>query len=449
MWFLTTTSDYSKEGIFSMRVSHSLDRVAVTFDDGHAVADAGLMLTASLAQHLGLESVADEVIDLGDRPGAFLPGRKVMTLVHSMVAGGDFISDIDILRSGSTEEVLGHRAMAATTVGTFLRSFSFGHVRQLDRLNAIALERAWTDGGAGPGDDPLTIDVDSTILEVHGYAKQGAAFGHTRQRGYHPLLATRAETGEVLHLRFRTGSANTARGARRFLEETIARVRKAGASGPIVLRADSGFHNAKVIDACRASNVRFSITARQTSTVTAAIDSIPELGWVPLADYPEGGFAELAETTTADGTRLIVRRTIVLDPAETLFAVWRYHAFVTDRQGTTADLDVDHRRHAQVELVIRELKAGPLAHCPSGRFNANAAWAAIAVLAHNVARWTAIIGGIDTRPVAAKTMRRRYLALPGRITTSARRHTLHLPSRWPTANHWIDALAAIRTIALC
>lgn len=431
-----------------MRVSHSLDRVAVAFDDGHAVDHAGLMLTASLAQHLSLEALADEAIDLGDRRGAHLPGRKLMTLVHSMAAGGDFISDIDFLRAGATAAVLGHRAMAATTVGTFLRSFSFGHVRQLDRVCDEALSRAWA-AGAGPGDGPLTIDIDSTIIEVHGYAKQGAAFGHTRQRGYHPLIASRAETGEVLNLRLRKGSANTARGAQRFIAETVARVRRAGATGPMVLRADSGFHSAPTIGACRARKVKFSITARMTSTVRAAIDQIPELGWVPLADYPEGGFAELAETTLDDGTRLIVRRTIVLDPAETLFKVWRYHAFVTDREGTAADLDVDHRRHAQVELVIRDLKAGPLVHCPSGRFNANAAWAAAAVLAHNLQRWTTIIGGIDTRPVTAKTVRRRYLDLPGRITTSGRKPTLHLPARWPVANRWMAALDAIRTIALC
>lgn len=431
-----------------MRVSHSLDRMAVAFDDEHAVDRAGLMLTASLAQHLGLEAVANETVDLGDQAGAFAPGRKLMTLVHSMAAGGDFISDIDMLRAGANTKVLGHRAMAATTVGTFLRAFSFGHVRQLDRVCDVALARAW-QAGAGPGEQPLTIDMDSTIVEVHGYAKQGAAYGHTRQRGYHPLLATRADTGEVLHLRFRTGSANTARGARRFIEETIARVRRAGATGPIVLRADSGFHVAKLIEACRAKKVRFSITARQTTTIRAAIDQIPELGWVPLADYPDGGFAELGETVLDDGTRLIVRRTIVLDPSETLFKVWRYHAFVTDREGLAADLDIDHRRHAQVELVIRDLKAGPLAHCPSGRFNANAAWAAAAVLAHNLQRWTAIIGGIDTRPIATKTVRRRYLHLPGRITSSGRRPTLHLPARWPVANRWTSALIAIRAVDLC
>jgi hypothetical protein len=431
-----------------MRVSHSLDRMAVAFDDQHAVDRAGLLLVESLAQHLELEALVDETVDLGDRPGGHRPGRKLMTLVASMAAGGDYISDIDQLRAGATAEVLGHRAMAATTVGTFLRAFSFGHVRQLDRVNDVALARAW-QAGAGPGESAVTIDVDSTILEVHGYAKQGAAFGYTRRRGYHPLLATRADTGEVLHLRFRTGSANTARGSKRFIEETVARVRRAGASAEIVLRADSGFHSAPTIDTCRAKGVKFSITARLTSTIRAAVDSISELGWVPLADYPEGGFAELAETVLADGTRLIVRRTIVLDPAETLFKVWRYHAFVTDRDGTAADLDVDHRRHAQIELVIRDLKAGPLAHCPSGRFDANAAWAAAAVLAHNLTRWTAIIGGIDTRPLTPKTVRRRYLDLPGRITTSARKPTLHLAARWPSANSWMAALAAIRAVALC
>ena len=145
-----------------------------------------------------------------------------------------------------------------------------------------------------------------------------------------------------------------------------------------------------------------------------------------------------------------MRRTLVLDPSETLFKVWRYHAFVTDREGTAAGLDVDHRRHAQVETGHpRSQGRTPLAHCPSGWFNANAAWAAAAVLAHNLPRWTAILGGIDPRPVTAKTVRRRYLELPGRITTSARKPTLHLPSRWPAANHWIAALHAIRAVTLC
>ncbi len=187
-----------------MQASHSLDALAVAFDDDHAVASAGLVLTATLAQHLGLEAVINDCVDLGRRPGHFLPGRKVMTLVHSMVAGGDFIDDADVLRCASTDEVLGHRVMAPSTLGTFLRSFTFGNVRQLDRVTELVMTRAWA-AGAGPGAGPMTIDIDSTICEVYGYDKQGAAFGYTKVRGYHPMVATRSGTGEVLHTRFPQG----------------------------------------------------------------------------------------------------------------------------------------------------------------------------------------------------------------------------------------------------
>ncbi len=169
----------------------SLDRLQVAFDDDHAVANAGLVLTATLAQRLDIEGLGDQMITLGERPGAFRPGRKVMSLVHSLIAGGDCIEDANVLRTGSTAQVLGHRVMAPSTLGTFLRSFTFGHVRQLDRLAEAALTRAW-EAGAGPGRAPLTIDLDSTICEVHGHHKGGAAYGYTRVLGYHPLLATRA-----------------------------------------------------------------------------------------------------------------------------------------------------------------------------------------------------------------------------------------------------------------
>lgn len=183
----------------------------MTADDDHAVANAGLLLTATLAERLGAVGLADELIDLGDRPGAAHAGDKVMTLVHSLVAGGDCIDDVDVLRSGATARVVGHRVAAPSTVGTFLRSFTFGHVRQVDAWAEKVLSRAWA-AGAGPGGAPMTIDIDSTIAEVHGHAKEGASFGYTQVRGYHPLFATRADTGEVLHVRFRKGSANTGRG---------------------------------------------------------------------------------------------------------------------------------------------------------------------------------------------------------------------------------------------
>jgi Transposase DDE domain group 1 len=411
--------------------SHTLDRVEVTFDGDRMVADAGLILPATLSQHLGVEALVDELVSVGHRPG-----RKLLTVVHALLAGGDCIDDADILRSGATSEVVGHEVMAPSTIGTWLRSFTFGHVRQLDALTERLLTAAWA-AGAGPGAAPLVIDVDSTICQTHGYAKQGATYGYTRQRGNHPLLATRADTGEILHARMRKGSANSSRGAQRFVRETIRRVRRAGATGPIVLRADSAFWSAKVITACRDHNVRFSITVRATKAVVAAIDGIDETAWVDI-DYTDGGVAQVAETTLA-GRRLIVRRTRLVGAQAQLWPDWRHHAFITDLDGDAVAVDADHRAHAVVELAIRDLKAGAgLTHCPSGRFNANAAWLVLTALAHNLLRWVASLGLRLSGLVVAKTIRRRYLSLPGRMTRSGRVDTLHLPTRWP----WRDALLA-------
>jgi Transposase DDE domain group 1 len=429
-----------------MPSSHSPDTLVVAFDDDHAVANAGLLLPATLAQRLGIEAVVDQLVDLGTRPGAHRPGRKVLTLVHTLVAGGDCIDDADVLRTGSTAAVLGHRVMAPSRLGTFLRSFTFGHVRQLDQAAEHALTGAWA-AGAGPGERPMTIDVDSTICEVHGHHKGGAAYGYTRQLGYHLLLATRADTGEVLHARQRTGRAASGRGAERFVNELAGRVRRAGASGQLTLRADSGFWSAKVIAACKRHRIRFSITVRQTSTVTAAIAAIGEDAWTDI-DYPDGGVAQVAETTLG-GDRLILRRTRLMGPQATLWPDWRYHAFVTDRQGSPVALDADHRRHAVCELAIRDLKHGTgLRHCPSGVFLANAAWLVITALAHNLLRWVATIGLGTSDLVVAKTLRRRLLHLPGRLTRSARRRRLHLPTDWPWATQFLGALARLQAIPL-
>jgi hypothetical protein len=429
-----------------MSSSHSPDRLVVAFDDTHAAANAGLLLPATLAERLGIEAVVDQLVDLGERPGHHRPGRKVLTLVHALVAGADCIDDADVLRTGSTAKVLGHQVMAPSTLGTFLRGFTFGHIRQLDRATEQLLGRAWA-AGAGPGTQPMTIDVDSTICEVHGHHKGGAAYGYTRQLGYHPLLATRADTGEVLHARQRTGRAASGRGAERFVNETAGRIRRAGAAGPLTLRADSGFWSAKVLAACRRHRIRFSITVRQTKTVAAAIAAIGEGAWVDI-DYPDGGIAQVAETT-AGGDRLVVRRTRLTGPQASLWPDWRYHAFVTDRPGPAVDLDADHRRHAVCELAIRDLKDGAgLRHCPSGRFLANAAWLVIATLAHNLLRWVATIGLGSTDLLVAKTLRRRLLAIPGRLTRAARRRLLHLPIDWPWATQFLRALARLRAIPL-
>ena len=422
-----------------------LDQVDIAFDDERAVAGAGLLLPATLAERLGIEQATDQLVDLGERPGAARPGRKLLTLVHALVAGGDCIDDVELLRCGSTGSVLGHRVMAASTVGTWLRAFTFGHVRQLDKVTGEVLARAWA-AGVGPGDGPLTVDVDSTICEVCGYHKQGACYGYTRALGYHPLLATRAGSGEVLHARLRKGAANTARGILRFCDELIARLRRAGATGELTFRMDSGFWSAKLIGRLRAHKVHYSITVRQTKTVRAAIAAIPEVAWTQIAYQPDG-VAQVAETPYR-GDRLIVRRVRNQADQAQLFPTWRYHALVTNRVGTMLELDADHRRHAVCELAIRDLKAGAgLAHLPSGQFNANSAWLLAATLAHNLIRWTATLGlGVGDQQTVAKTLRRTLLALPGRLTRSARRWTVHLPAGWPWAHSFTMALARLRCI---
>lgn len=414
-----------------MSSSRSASRLSVTFDDDHAVADAGLVLVAVLSERLGLEALAEDLVDIDP-----FPGRRVATLVHAMVAGASFIDDADILRSGATAAVLGHKVMAPSTLGTFLRRFSFGHVRQLDKVSEAMLTNAWALG-AGPGDEPMTIDMDSTICPVHGDDKAGATFGYTHVLGYHPLLATRAETGEVLHVRFRKGSAGSGRGAERFVRELVGRARRAGSCGPLTLRADSGFYSQHVVKACRDHEVAYSITAPQNSGVKRAIEGIAKERWKPI-EYTDAGQAWVAETTYGDGHRLIVRRTRLADPQPALFPVFRYHAFITNRVGDAVLLDYDHRRHAVVELAIRDLKEGSgLSHCPSGNFGANAAWAVLTTIAHNLIRWLGKLGLEISGPLVAKTIRRRFLALPGRMTRSARQRRLHLPTAWPWAEQWM------------
>jgi Transposase DDE domain group 1 len=423
-----------------------LDGVEVVFDDERVVSDAGLMLAATLAARLGIEALAQRLVRLRPkRPGAGNAGRKIMSLIYAMALGADCIDDTDVLRAGRARRLLGGWVAAPSTLGTFLRAFTFGHVRQLDRLLAESLTRAW-QAGAGPGDGRLTIDVDSFVGEVHGHAKQGAAFGYTRKRGYHPIVASRAETGEVLHVRLRTGSANTSRGMLRFCDELIARVKRAGATGPKLLRADSGFWSGKVFERLAKAGWTYSIGVRLQPHVRAAIEQIDEEAWQTLADYPPTSIAQIAETVLGD-QRLIVRRVRTLNPQGELLPSWEYFPFATNRSEDTATVEAEHRQHAVVELVIRDLKDQALAHFPSGHYYANAAWTVIACLAHNLLRWTELIGLPGGVIRAARSVRRRLLALPGRLTTHAGRWTLHLPARWPWQGDFQAALARIRALS--
>ena len=439
------------------------DGIQVAFDGKNLLADAGLLLTDTLSRKLGIRTLADKLIDLGNAPGRANVGSKLLDLLSSALAGGDSLSDAERLRAGGAAGLFGRAVKASSTLGIFVRSFSLEQARKLDAVGREALARAWAHR-AGPlgarWGAPLTIDLDSTFCETHGEAKEGACRrNYQGKRGYHPLLATLAKTREVLHALLREGCATSGRAAGDFLRETVERVRHAGATGPLTVRADSGFYTHDFVRACRELGVRFSVTIRWYPNLRTRVGQIPEEDWEPLPDWRDrngevaefryGAFHKAGET---EEVRVIVRRELVREEQEgegrqlALLERYKHHAFITDRAGRASDLVADHRGHADVENVIRELKHDlGLNHFPSGSFAANAVWLWVQVTAYNLARWTARLG-LGDASMSAGTLRRRYLSLPGRLTRSARVTTLHLPSDWPWALRWLTALERLRAL---
>ncbi len=429
----------------------------MSFDETNLVPNAGLFPAAVLAQRIDLSGLVDSRLKLA-RHGAN-SGAKALSVIGSMLAGGDSIDDVAVLRAGAAASLF-DGTRAPSTVGSWLRAHKWSNVRQLDAISRELLARLWACG-AGPADlaAPLTIDLDSTIVEVHGRAKQGAAFGYTKVRGYHPQLATCAQTGQVLMSRLRGGSAGAARGAASFLTETISRVRNAGATGQLTVRADSAFYSKKVLATAAKFDVRFSITARQDKRVRAAIDAIADEAWQPIPYWlstPEVSGADIAEIPFtvfardkrhARAVRLVVRRVRPTPGSQlALFTDWDYHAFITDRDLPLADVEADHRRHAVVEQTIAELKSAGLAHLPSGKFMANAAWLALAVVAHNLGHAVGQLAGPDLERATAATLRRAVFTTPGRLVHTGRRRHLRLPASWPWADPIRNALDRITAI---
>jgi Transposase DDE domain group 1 len=444
-----------------VQASHSLARVSWSFDEPNLVPAAGLVAPAELCQRMGLAALVAGTLRVPGPCGANGPA-KVASVLGGMLAGADSIEDMDVLRAGATP-VLFDDTRAPSTLGSWLRSFTHGNVRQLDAVSRELRVRLWA-AGAGPHrrDRRLFVDGDSTILRAYGAAKQGVSFGYTKVRGYHPLLATVTEPGgapDVLHTRLREGRANTARGAASFLSEAFARARAAGSTGELVARLDGGFYNGAVVAACRRAGVRFSITTRNDAAIRRAIAGIEDSAWVPIPYWnaeidPDTGevlasHAEVAETThTAFAgrhrvtARLVVRRVRRLRPLtgqlELDTDIWRYHGVFTDRIDPLLTVEAEHRDHAIVEQVIADLKAGPLAHCPSGSFTANAAWLALAALAHNLARALGILAGHEFTVATTATIRDKLIKIPGRLVRTARRYHLRLVRQWPrqTQHGW-------------
>ena len=456
-----------------MKLSHTLPATSAVFDDPNLVSAAGLVPVLALADRAGLRRLADEHLSVPGDKGANA-GLKVASLVAGMVAGADSIDDMALLRHGGMGRVFA-RAYAPSTLGSFLRSFTFGHVRQLDALASRFLTRLAAQGeraaqvvGDGTGGRVL-VDIDDTIIQVHGHAKQGAGFGYSGVRGLNALLATVTTSGSapvVVAQRLRKGSCGSPRGAKRLVADALKTVRTLHpGQGKPLLRADSAFYGAPTVGAAVRAGAQVSVTVRLDPKVKAAITTISEHAWTPIeytdaiydeasgtwvsrAEVAEVPFTAFSSKKAADQLtgRLVVRRIPDVNADKkkatgqgTLFDTWRFHAFFTTTDPTDLDTvaaDKTHRGHAIIEQVHADLKNSALAHLPSGKFTANAAWLVLAVIAFNLTRTAATIASADLARATTATIRRKLITVPARVASSARRVTLHLPTAWPWQEAW-------------
>jgi hypothetical protein len=465
-----------------MRLSHTLGRTSVAFDDPNLVSAGGLVPVLALAERAGLRNLADEHLSVPTDKGANA-GLKVASLVGGMVAGADSIDDMALLRHGGMGRLFA-RAYAPSTLGSFLRAFAFGHVRQLDAiasrfLIALAGLTRLLDASVASVTDPETdpdivsgytlLDVDDTIIEVHGHAKQGAGFGYSGVRGLNTLLATltTASTAPVIVAqRLRKGSAGSPRGAKRLVGDAVRTARRLLGHGQLILvRMDSAFYGRGAVHAALAGGAAVSVTVRMDQTVKKAIASIDHDGWTTIeytdavfdettsrwissAEVAEVPFTAFAAQKKADQVpgRLVVRRIPDFNAEkntaagqDTLFDVWRFHAFFTTSDAAVLDTvaaDKTHRGHAVIEQVHSDLKGSALAHLPSGVFTANAAWLVLAVIAFNLTRAAGTLAAPDLAKATTATLRRKLITVPARVAASARRITLHLPKAWPWETAW-------------
>ena len=463
-----------------MQSSHGLPVVDVAFDEVNLLADAGLVQVVALAERVGLPGLVRERVKIKDAPNSAgaNPHAKVMSLLGGMVAGADSISDTDRLRlAGMGIAFEGVRA--PSTLGTFLRAFTHGHVQQLQAVHRQVLaDLAGTIPGLLPGADVVAfVDVDSAHRQVYGYQKQGAKVGRLKgKKTLHPLLgivSTPIARPVVAGIRLREGRSADVRGAASFVAEVLATAQRAGATGVIGLRADSKFYTADVVATAQRAGAYVSLTTGSNPHVNAAITTIPESAWTPIhypdafvdettgdlisdaevAEIPYTAFTSRPKRLQAQG-RLLVRRVKRLNPAPkpktktgtggdaqasdtgasvqaTLFDVYRHHSVFTTSPFEMLQAESDHRGHAIIEQVIADAKSSALAHLPSGAFNANSAWTVLWAIAHNLARATGALAGGHLAKATTATIRARLIHVPARIARSSRRLKLHLPQNWP------------------
>ena len=455
-----------------MQSSHAAAAVDAAFDDRNLIADAGLVPVVALAEQVGLPGLVAEhvtISDAGNSAGAN-PAAKVMSLLAGMVAGADSFADVDRLRHAGNQVVFDD-IRAPSTLGTFLRAFTHGHVQQLNAVLRQSLIVLAARAPLLPGaQEVVFVDLDSTHRQVYGYAKQGAAVGRLKgKKTLHPLIATASTPiarPVIVAIRLRKGKSADVRGAARLLAEALSTVRAISPTARIVVRGDSKFYTADLVATAARYDAHVSLTTGSNPSVNAAIAQIPNTGWTAI-HYPEAfvdaetgelvSDAEVAEigytaftsrpTAAQVAGRLIVRRVKRLNPKapgqDGLFDVWRHHAVFVTSAFEMLQAESQHRGHAIIEQVIADAAGSAMAHLPSGSFNANAAWAVLWAIAHNLTRAAGVLAGAFHARATTATIRAHLINVPARLARGARRLTLHLPQRWPWQPAWENLHTAI------
>ncbi|MBP2407300.1 IS1380 family transposase [Brachybacterium fresconis] len=454
-----------------MRVSHDF---SAEFDDDNLVGRAGLVPVMALAESAGLPGLVAEHVTV---PGSIGSNAdvKVPSLVAGMLAGADSISDMDVLRHGGMGRAFTARR-APTTLGTHLRGYTFGHVRQLDAVASRVLTglAARVPGLLSGGDRVAFVDIDDTIRATHGYAKQGAGYGYSGVKGLNAQVATLSTLQAVpviAGIRLRRGAAASAHGTAAMIGSALATAKRAGVSGMVTVRADSAYFQHATVAAARRGGAHFSLTARMNPSVVGAISRIPEDAWTPIK-YPQAIWEEAEQRWISDAevaeveytaftsrkqaehvtARLIVRRVKRLNPRHGhseqggLLDAYRHHAVFTDSPLSMLAAEASHRDHAIVEQVIADLKGGPLAHCPSGVFTANSAWTVLAAIAFNLARAAGVLASSFHARARWQTLVDHLIAVPARIANRARSWRLHLPRNWPWHTAWENLFDTTRVM---
>ena len=459
-----------------MRLLHELAKIRATFDDPNLVSRAGLVPVMALAQRAGLDDLAAEHVRIG-HPCGVNASVKIACLVAGMAAGADCIDDMGLLRHGAMPVLFGG-IRAPSTLGSFLRSFTWGNVLQLGKVHRQVLAELARRAPLLPGADVLAfLDIDSQQKRVYGYHKQGAAFGHTKIQGKSLLVrglnvlaasvSTPLAAPVIAGTRLRGGNASSARGAASMVTEAVSTSRAAGCTGTLLVRMDSAFYGAPAVWAARRAGAHFSVTVRMDPKVRAAIAAIPEDAWMPIR-YPRAIWddqlrrwvsdAEVAEVTYTAFTsrkgqaitaRLIVRRVRDLNRNAAaagqgeLFTAWRHHALFTDSPFTMLQAEEQHRGHAQAEQVFADWTDGPLAHLPSGSFPANAAWLALAAISCNLLRAAGALASLAYAKARGATLRAGLINVAARTARHGRGHlTLHLPRSWHREHEWMNLFEA-------